>query len=72
MHECEWWVYVHDPDAGYIGIVKANTPESARAAALARYRAAGLRAQLKPRAGGAVRPASMFIFEDDTFEVRRG
>ena len=60
----EWWVFVHAADVGYIGSVKEATEEFARQAALSKYAKGGTRPK-----GQVRRPESMFIFEDDRFDV---
>lgn len=62
---CEWWVFVHALDVGYIGSVKESTEEFARRAALSKYGKRGNRPK-----GQVRRPESMFIFEDDVFDVK--
>jgi len=65
----EWWVFVHAPDVGYIGTVIGTSEELARAAARSRYAKAGERAGLAKRLQMR-RPETMFIFEDDVFDVK--
>lgn len=62
---CEWWVYVHTPGVGCIGTVSESTEDLARLAALSRYAKEG------KRLANRRRPETMFIFEDDNFDVRR-